>query len=55
MDCEGHAETISQSKLVSVYLVPTVCMSEALLSWQAFGMWITGKHIRGTVSVKIVW
>lgn len=61
MNCEGCAETIIQSKLVSVYLVPTVggllvvCMDEALLSWQAFGMWDKGSHIHGTVFVKIVW
>lgn len=61
MNCEGHAETVSQNKLVSMYLVPTlgglpvVCMGEDLLSWQEFGMWNKGSHIHGMVFVKIVW
>jgi hypothetical protein len=54
VNCEECVETISQSKLIAVYLIPTVCMGEALLSWQAFGMWNKGSHIHRTVFVKIV-
>jgi hypothetical protein len=58
VNCEGCAETISQSKLISVYLVPTVSglpvvfMCEALLSWQAFVVCDKGSIIHGTVFVN---
>jgi len=61
VNCEGCAGTISQNKLVYVYLVQTVAgllavrTCEAWLFCQAFGMWDKGSHIHGTVFVKIVW